>query len=1360
MDDASAIGPRLQRWLARLDEAGFAVGVRERLVVQQLLVQQAASGLLAEPWPQLLARLAPLLCANPRQQAEYQRLLGLFQLEQAAPGVDQGGAGGAAASGVLGGAARAWQALRRGMGRRRGLNLLLVALFVLAAALVWHHFGPRPEANGTAAAGAASAPPAASAPAWRPPALPPDAQVYVAPGSLPSVGLQTAPAPWAVPLAWALRITALAALLGLAVWAWRWRPPPVQLQQARTEAALDEHILRTAPDTALEPQPAATRAVAAALRQRVAGETQVLDLAATLRATLRASGALNPRYRSLKRTPEYLVLLDERQPLDHAAAYARTLVQALREAGVSIATWCFEGTPDDGLWPAQAEPVGAQRLRLLPMAEVAARHVGHRLLVLGSCTALASAVGGQPRPWLQGLGLLSQRVWFTPLPLHAWAGAETAVEEHGFLLLPLQEGALATLAGWLCSEQLSLAVPADWPLAYPALLAGDGQEWVTRQTAPPPAALDELLRQLQLSLGSTRWAWLCACAVFPGLSPALTLALGREVLAHHGQADDARALTLGYTALAALPWFRESFMPLWLRSALVAALEPALQARVRATLQARIDAAAAQLPSATEGAVLAAVATERPAGAAAPTPGGAPARQARSARDVLLARFLAEHELADPLAHTVDHPSLAQRLGLRLRRLAAVPKQAWVPLAGLCTLALASTTPWWPTFERALPQAPLPLIGEPLPLPLGPDGVPALAFSPDGTQLVGRLPAALLPGNAPPAADSPVLDARSGTPRNSTLLTQPPRAEAAASAPGGAVEARIGADGQLTLVRVADNAAIGLPLGGPFAAVAFSPDGKRLAARAPDGSIQRWGAPYGLRIEFVGCAADAALTERAVELTIVMQRAIENGGYAVPPPTGPGTGALGTTARPVLDFIAYTGPAWARLHGRSAPAPRQIVHGPDLGRQAESLLTFLASNPATADTRWRLQPDPDFGGRIAVGLCGDEPAQATAGPPAIEGLTPREVLELMARVTPMFSADPARRIAATEALLNDAAAFSDAVHLAALQAWEFQAAGVTPGSPQMEGIYNALVLAAAAQPATLNRDAALLRRLAEAASANGQQTAAQATTLLNRLDAAAKRRPLVYVQHGGPEQRALAQGLLPALRQGGVDAPAVEDVGTARQPQRTQLRVQGLADRVMARRLAAQLGSQLGVAVEINATPLRRTSPTPTDTYELWLGADLAPATAAAAAPASGPLTLRIALCASETSPKPSARTARIAETLAAAAPKLGLQGSPTLEVLDPDTSAREREAMRSNGSGGYVMYEPITNPRVAEPGQAVGDELERLLGSPLEARPETPAAADVEVLVCPPDATPRTPVGSANKASPYTPAPAQAAKK
>ena len=85
---------------------------------------------------------------------------------------------------------------------------------------------------------------------------------------------------------------------------------------------------------------------------------------------------------------------------------------------------------------------------------------------------------------------------------------------------------------------------------------------------PEPALRERLLASLRDYLGERTFHWLAACAVFPGIYPALTLFLG-ERLRDRDDATTPLGDETGMLKLARLPWFRHGTMPDWLRVALI-----------------------------------------------------------------------------------------------------------------------------------------------------------------------------------------------------------------------------------------------------------------------------------------------------------------------------------------------------------------------------------------------------------------------------------------------------------------------------------------------------------------------------------------------------------------------------------------------------------------------------------------------------------------------------------------------------------------------------------------------------------------------------------------------------------------------
>lgn len=654
---------RLQAWLESLDRAGFRVGLRERLLVHLLLLRLAATGGLPAQGPERLRLLGPLLCSNPQQQAEYRQRLEQEPAQWAAlqraarvnhlTGQHKGDAAadGSATPPVAG----------PRFGKKTPLNLLLalVLTLILAAGLWWAQsrgWIPWPSSTAPAPATAASAvapelqiDPNAPLPAPEPAASSVARPIYVP--QRPFVLPPATPPAWALPLRVGL---AIAGLLGLLWTLWRWRQAArrrMYLQAVHTPQAVAERMLRDPHPPRTAPPPALLAPVSRTLRQRSAGEHRVLDLPATIRASICHGGALLPQYRPSTRTPEYLALVERLADADQQAQYHEELLAALQARGVVVEVFYFRGSPGRGCWrlrrrvtagpPEGTDPRAAaldddhagliapaerEAWGHCSVAELAARFGQHRLLVFGDAAAARDDDRGGAQTWAElTRKAFAQRAWFTPLPPANWGPAEDLVAQGSaggldFLLLPLEAAAFGTLADWLAAGRTQMRLHPSLPQLYPPLLKGSELAWAARRVAPPPQVLDQLMYELKVYLGETRLQWLAACAIFPALAWPFTLALGRRLLqgepvapsapiqgsqAPQGTPDQSAAvpqaaddpplnaeqqseLAIGAAALAALPWFRHGRLPDWLREPLLATLTPAHEALLRREIERRL----------------------------------------------------------------------------------------------------------------------------------------------------------------------------------------------------------------------------------------------------------------------------------------------------------------------------------------------------------------------------------------------------------------------------------------------------------------------------------------------------------------------------------------------------------------------------------------------------------------------------------------------------------------------------------------------------------------------------------------------------------------------------------------------------
>lgn len=204
------------------------------------------------------------------------------------------------------------------------------------------------------------------------------------------------------------------------------------------------------------------REAARLLRRPRAQEGRVLDLSASVRASVAAAGLFRPVWRARQRMPGYLVLIERRRAGEPVATLAHELVQGLAEQGVALQVYEYDADPR-WLRPwrrragiqveGAAAHASAARLPLASLEAAAGVAGGQGLVVCSDGRSLLDARDGRLRPWVaRALAAWPQRALLTPLDLDSWGAAEdrlaseAAQQGAGFLLLPARRAALKTLA--------------------------------------------------------------------------------------------------------------------------------------------------------------------------------------------------------------------------------------------------------------------------------------------------------------------------------------------------------------------------------------------------------------------------------------------------------------------------------------------------------------------------------------------------------------------------------------------------------------------------------------------------------------------------------------------------------------------------------------------------------------------------------------------------------------------------------------------------------------------------------------------------------------------------------------------------
>jgi hypothetical protein len=288
------------------------------------------------------------------------------------------------------------------------------------------------------------------------------------------------------------------------------------------------------------------------LQRRHAGESYLLDVEGTIQATVDSLGFPRLQYKPGRKLPEYLVLVDRASFRDHQANLFHDLVRALRDEGLYVRLFFFEGDPRVCWDEARGDTV--------PLFELQRRYAGYRLLLLSNAEKLIDPLTGSLVPWSSLLFDWKDRGVLTPEPLAQWGLREKALASQ-FVVLPATTEGLFALGDYFVL-----------PLQADTLSA----QRTSADQAPPGPDDPRGIEALRSYLGVATFRWLAACAVYPELHWDLTLYLGSLPCLGRGLVTERNLIKL-----IRLPWFRRGFMPDELRWALIQELGQEREKAVR-----------------------------------------------------------------------------------------------------------------------------------------------------------------------------------------------------------------------------------------------------------------------------------------------------------------------------------------------------------------------------------------------------------------------------------------------------------------------------------------------------------------------------------------------------------------------------------------------------------------------------------------------------------------------------------------------------------------------------------------------------------------------------------------------------------
>jgi hypothetical protein len=312
------------------------------------------------------------------------------------------------------------------------------------------------------------------------------------------------------------------------------------------------------------------------------GPSRAIDPEATANATAAAAGFPRIIFAPARATPQYLVLISTKGPEDHVARQLDRVVEELAAQNLSLvryfivhnANLCFDS------------PQGSfVRIEDLPNL-----YPDYRLIFFGTGDQFLKPDTLAVWPWAEEIASWQRRAILTPKSQKEWGAQEAALARlFGAPPMRADSDGLLRLAelferqdppGGEYVDVRREPVPWSWT-AHPQL-------WLI--PLPPDdddreRLEEELVRYFseEGKFDEDGFWWFAACAIYPAVRWDLTVYLGLKLSSlRDGRPlySDERALRL-----AVLPWFRDGYMPDWLRTKLIQSLPKKL--RFQATVLLR-----------------------------------------------------------------------------------------------------------------------------------------------------------------------------------------------------------------------------------------------------------------------------------------------------------------------------------------------------------------------------------------------------------------------------------------------------------------------------------------------------------------------------------------------------------------------------------------------------------------------------------------------------------------------------------------------------------------------------------------------------------------------------------------------------
>lgn len=534
--NASWLTPEvLIEFIDELRDAGYKIGVSQYIAVQDLILALIAQGENLDRPQRFKSILSPLLCHSPTEQEDFYRRFDQW-LQRMGFIISQAGQRDTKAEELqqeLHKIKKQWRTWQQWWSLVVILFLTVIAWVILSLV----SFQPRPSTK------------------------PPNPNIQPL---NPSLNWQS--------ILGVLLLIAFLTFLAWGIW-WFWRADQFLVRHATNQQPQLEQVSIPGLDEELFPNVLFLR-IAQGLRRRIRVPSAELDINGTLKKSMQRGGLFTPVYVYRQVLPEYLVLIDRTNYGDHQARIVEEMIDRLKLNEVFITVYYFDGDPRV-CFPMTGKGTPCT------LNEIAAKYNEYRLIIFSVAEGLFSSRTGKLEPWSNLFLRWSDRAVLTPKPSEHWGYQELELSQQ-FIIQPSTPEGLMELIRSIQSGESSYEPSENIREPFPEELRVRSRRWIQRDP-PESLVIDEVLKSLRRYLGKAGYDWLSACAVFPELHWNLTLYLGNTL-----QSEDGRTLLQAchLNDLTRLPWFRQGYIPDWLRKRLICEIPRPQEKNIRSAIEA------------------------------------------------------------------------------------------------------------------------------------------------------------------------------------------------------------------------------------------------------------------------------------------------------------------------------------------------------------------------------------------------------------------------------------------------------------------------------------------------------------------------------------------------------------------------------------------------------------------------------------------------------------------------------------------------------------------------------------------------------------------------------------------------------